>query len=108
MATVCPCGCWRRIEFSTHVPAVGVVRMDAMLAVVRPFVEPGVAGAGGDAVTAAGLRTTVANGEQIRRWFLEHVHGDARAGVTPDVLTLTRRMNQFAATVRDLLAPVPA
>jgi hypothetical protein len=82
--------------------------MDAMLAVVRPAVERGTAAERWDGARATEFRTTVANGEQIRRWLLDHVHGDARPGVTPEVLTLTRRMNQFAASVRDLLAAVPA
>ena len=108
MATVCPCGCWRKIDSSTHGAAVGVVRMDAMLAVVRPAAGRGLPAEPSDGARAAELRTTIADGEQIRRWFVDRVHGDARPGVTPDVVTLTRRMTEFAAAVRDLLTAVPA
>ena len=108
MAMVCPCGCWRKLDGSTHVPAVAVVRMDAMLAVVRPALVRAAIGARLDAATAADARGTVADGEQIRRWFLDHVHRDARPAVTPDVVTLTRRMDEFAAAVGHLLTPVPA
>jgi len=82
--------------------------MDAMLAVVRPAAGRGLPAEPSDGARAAELRTTIADGEQIRRWFVDRVHGDARPGVTPDVVTLTRRMTEFAAAVRDLLTAVPA
>jgi hypothetical protein len=99
MATVCPCGCGRKARFSTQSSVVGAVRMEAMLAVISALVEH---------TPSANARTIVANGEQIRGWFLDHVHGDARPGATPDVQTLGRRMDEFAATVSDLLTPVTA
>jgi hypothetical protein len=105
MPTGCPCGCGRKIEIATRDFAVGVVRADALLAIARRVLQRG--SPERDPAMIAQFRTLVADGERIRGWFLEHVHGEAQPDVTPDLPTLTGHLNEFAAMVRDRL-PVSA
>jgi hypothetical protein len=42
------------------------------------------------------------NADQLLQWFLEHVHGEARPGRTPDLLTLKRGLDLFQRDVASL------
>jgi len=108
MVTVCPCGCGRKVDRSVEKAVVGVVRVDAMLAVAKPLLRPGPGEQRWSAPTATDLRRALADGEQLRGWFVEHVHRDTLPGITPDLPTLSRRLDEFASTIGDVLTAVPA
>jgi hypothetical protein len=44
----------------------------------------------------------VANGHRIRSWFLDHLHGEARPGTTPDLLALKRMLDAHMAAALEL------
>jgi hypothetical protein len=107
MASTCPCGCGRKVGFSTKGAAAGVAAMDRMLSDVAPEVDAWLrAGTvGGD--EADRMRSFVDDGRRIRGFFIDHVHRVARPGKTPDLLELKRRMDRWAATALKLAAAMP-
>ena len=108
MASLCPCGCGCRVGFSVKGAAVGVVRMDAMLAVVLPEVDVLLAGAGLSDEDADRLRGFVDDGRRTRQWFVDYVHKEARPGRTPDLLNLKRMMDHWGKTALALAQWLPA
>ena len=104
MASLCPCGCGRKVGFATKAAAVGVHNMDEMLAVVTPALEARLADAAIDEDAAAELRRSLEGGQEIRGWLLAHVHKEAVPGVTPDLLKLKRAFDRWAENARSLAA----
>ena len=44
------------------------------------------------------LRKFAQSGEQIRGWLVTNIHGGARPGVTPDLLSVKRAMDEWIST----------
>lgn len=102
MASSCPCGCGRKVAFSVKGSAIGARNMDVMLTEVEPFVEELLAAMELSGDQAGQLRNFLEKGQRIRGWFLDHVHKQARPGVTPDVLSLKRMMDEWGRYANSL------
>ena len=104
MATLCPCGCGRKVRQSTKRAAVGVRNMDTMLSMARPAIEKAARGAF-DADATVELVKFIQRGERIRGWFLDHVHKQMRPGETPDLLQLEQMMAEWGGCSARSLRP---
>lgn len=106
MATPCPCGCGRRVGFSTKGAAVGVRFMETILETITPVIESEIHWE--DPAEEREALKFLSTGKQIRQWFLDHVHKVARPGTTPDLLALKRMLDQYQEAALDLAKLSPA
>jgi hypothetical protein len=104
MATVCPCGCGRKIGFSRRGAAAGLERVDGILEDVTPVVERQLAREDVDPEGQTAAREFLANGHRLRAWFLEHCHGEANPYSTPNLMKLSRALKAFGDEAAGILA----
>src|SRR4051794_14184232 len=95
MAQACPCGCGRNVKFGKSGAAKGVVRADAMIVVAKPAVDAIRQSNALASRDMAEVERSLANLERTRLQLLDHVHGEARPGTTPDLLALHRTLNSM-------------
>ena len=96
MANFCPCGCGARVGFAKKGAARAALSMDKALANLHEVLrdiesDPELSGD----TAFEDLPEFVRNGERIRGWLLDHIHGDARPGVTPDMLAIKRVKDEW-------------
>jgi hypothetical protein len=75
-----------------------------MLSLVGPRLEAEMADPTLPPGAAEEIATFLANGRQIEQWLLDHVHGVAGPGVTPDLMNLKRGLDALSADVGRMLA----
>ncbi len=98
MASPCPCGCGRKIAHSRQVAAAGLVEMDAALTAIRDAIDV-LLGTSARPDVPRDFRSQserfLRSGEDLRRDFLAHAHGSASPVVTPDLVELRGRTNEW-------------
>ncbi len=100
MAGICPCGCGRRLGFNKGGAAKGYSGCTTILDSATPLVFQIMQQV--DERDGAELARTLENVARLRGSFLEHLHGEARPGRTPDLLALGRAYKALAAWYEEL------
>jgi len=100
MADRCPCGCGTRVGLLKKGAAKATQTMDEALAALHEVIrdldtDPELRAEFED---SEALRSFEQGGKQIRSWLLDHLHGTARPGQTPDLLAIKRAMDNWLAT----------
>ena len=85
----CPCGCGRGVKFTKKGSAKGYIEAVEALEFFDQF-----AASGWDDDPQAREAMLMAGGlaRELPRAFAAHIHGEARPGSTPDVLTLAQQL----------------
>jgi hypothetical protein len=108
MVEICPCGCGREVGFFKQGSARAVREIDQRLAALealRRAIDAHPVRA--DRQRVDDLRSREHHGQLIRARFLDHVHGEARPGITPDLVTIKRAMDTWARAA-DAVLDTPA
>lgn len=90
---VCPCDCGRPVPFMKGGAAKTYRAVTAVLAELTALFDealPTVRDAADRAKLAVAFEETVADGEELQRVLLEHLHKEAAPGKTPDLLAISR------------------
>lgn len=100
MAQTCPCGCGRRVGWTKKGAAAGYVRVTAIITEGPEIIDAACeyaakAGEQIDPADVAEMRRGLVNAERVRGWLVEHLHGQARPGTTPDLLALSHTLDAF-------------
>lgn len=103
---ICPCGCGRKLGWGPHKKgaAVGYVEISELLAFVTPMVEDSLRLDNPTPQNRSETERFLANGAQLKRWLLEHVHGTATPGRTPDLRQLSSGLQAFEQDTARILA----
>lgn len=108
----CPCGCSRKVGFTTRGAAIGAKRAKEMLAAVMAIQERLLTVVEGDYDREAKLRAVEAGKRLmefqfsligLRAAFVEHAHKTARPATTPDLLTLKCSLDEHTDVLRELV-----
>lgn len=88
----CPCGCGRKVGFTKKGSAKAYPEAIEAAAFYQdveasPWVQEGA-----DPQTRSRLLAAAASASRLPGYFLEHLHGTARPGSTPDVMTLAQQL----------------
>ena len=92
----CPCGCGKRLgalQIGKRGAAKGAAETSQFLTMLASRIDISVL----SSVDRREYEVAVADLGRIRDCFLEHVHGQARPGKTPDVLELAQQLSAFRA-----------
>lgn len=94
MAGICPCGCGRRLGFNKSGAAKAYNGCTTIIDNATPLVaeiKHHVSERDG-----AELAQVLVDANAVRAAFLEHLHGEARPGRTPDLLALAQTYKSLA------------
>jgi hypothetical protein len=100
----CPCGCGKRVGWSPQKKgaASSYVELSSTLSFVAPILHDSLRMDDPPSDERQETERFLANGNQMRQWLIDHVHGTAAPGRTPDLLELAgglRALNQDVARI---------
>lgn len=95
----CPCGCGRKVGLTKRGAASALQRVDELRAIATPMVSAMARSAAVSAEERAENQKLLTNMDAMRGWLIEHIHGSARPGATPNLLDLHNAINLLEGDV---------
>lgn len=98
----CPCGCGHKLGFTKKGSAKVYPEAVEAAAFYREARDSAWLHEDADPVLRQRVLAAASSAEQMPAMLLEHLHGTARAGQTPDLMTLAQQLRSNRALVEEI------
>lgn len=100
----CPCGCGRKVGFTKKGSAKAYPEAVEAAEMYRDAESSQWVNEVADPLLRRRILAAAVTAARLPDYFLEHLHGTARAGSTPDVMTLAKQLHENRQLANEIAA----